>query len=66
MLIRAYGEFWNPDIVDWGSRGAGNQGRLMGKVKLDDRNYDVDVWRQRGIRLAARRRSIFLLSTRNR
>ena len=50
MLIRAYGQFWNPDIVDWGSRGRGNQGSLSGKMKWDDgETVPVDCWNQRGI-----------------
>ena len=44
MLIRAYGEMWNPEIVDWGSRGQGNEGRLLGKVKIDGANLDVNFW----------------------
>jgi hypothetical protein len=26
MLIRAYGMFWNPEIVDWEQQGPGNRG----------------------------------------
>jgi hypothetical protein len=49
MLIRAYGEFWNPDIVEWGAPGRGNKGKLKGKCKIDDKNYHVDFWSAKGI-----------------
>jgi len=32
MLIRSYGEFWNPDLVDWGTPGAGHSGKFIGLV----------------------------------
>jgi hypothetical protein len=44
MLIRAYGLYWNPDTVDWGSRGRGNQGTLQGKVRISGRVYTIDFW----------------------
>lgn len=25
MLIKSYGIYWNPDLVDWGSVGAGKR-----------------------------------------
>lgn len=49
MLIRAYGTFWNPDIVDWGSVGRGNQGQMVGQVKIDDKKCVVDFWDGKGI-----------------
>ena len=49
MLIRAYGTFWNPDIVDWGQKGAGNQGKLLGKVKKDNRSHLIDFWNAYGV-----------------
>lgn len=49
MLIRAFGMFWNPDIVDWGQRGAGNQGKLIGSVKMNKNTYDIDFWNAYGI-----------------
>ena len=49
MLIRAYGQFWNPDIIDWGSRGNGNRGSLEGRVKRGHETVNVDCWNQRGI-----------------
>ena len=50
MLIRAYGQFWNPDIVEWGKKGPGNKGTLPGTGKWDNETtIEVDVWRQHGI-----------------
>jgi hypothetical protein len=49
MLIRAYGQFWNPDIVDWGSRGPGNRGKLLGKGKWQKKSIEIDSWDQHGI-----------------
>ncbi len=49
MLIRAYGLFWNPDIVDWGKKGAGNKGRLLGQIKKGGRRYSIDFWNAYGI-----------------
>ena len=48
MLIRAYGQFWNPDTVNWGSRGAGNAGSLVGVVRRK-RNHTIDFWNAKGI-----------------
>ena len=44
MLIKAYGEMWNPEIVNWGSRGKGNSGTLLGKVSINGKKLDVDFW----------------------
>lgn len=49
MLIRAYGHYWNPDIVEWGQKGPGGQGRLLGTVKQNGRNYEIDFWNAFGI-----------------
>lgn len=49
MLIKAYGQFWNPDIVDWGRRGQGNKGNLLGRTKIKGRNYDINYWDAKGI-----------------
>lgn len=48
-LIKLYGEFWNPDIVDWGKVGAGNQGSLLGKIKTGRENKEVNFWDCQGI-----------------
>jgi hypothetical protein len=49
MLIRAYGQYWNPDIVDWGKQGPGNKGQLLGSGKWGATTIDIDVWDQHGI-----------------
>lgn len=49
MLIRAYGMYWNPEVVDWGEHGAGNKGELIGKVKKADKNYRIDFWDAVGV-----------------
>jgi hypothetical protein len=49
MLIRAYGMYWNPDITDWGRQGAGNQGKLLGKIKRNGTSHTIDFWNAFGI-----------------
>lgn len=49
MLIRAYGLHWNPDIVDWGKPGAGNSGKLLGKIKKGKNTHEIDFWNTYGI-----------------
>ena len=49
MLIRAYGLLWNPDTVEWGKKGAGNKGKLSGKVKLKGKTHQIDFWEAQGI-----------------
>lgn len=49
MLVKAYGQYWNPDVVDWGKKGAGNAGHLHGTVKIDNKNVTIDFWDARGI-----------------
>lgn len=48
MLVKAYGEYWNPDLVDWGKRGPGNRGSLRGIARpqgaLKRDSYQVDMW----------------------
>lgn len=46
-LIKCYGEYWNPDIVEWGKKGAGNSGKLIGKIKPNNRH--IDFWDARGV-----------------
>jgi hypothetical protein len=41
VLIKAYGEFWNPDLVNWN-----NSYELLG---TDPRRRDVDAYEQRGV-----------------
>lgn len=47
MLIRTYGMFWNPDIVDWGQQGPGQGGELLGRVK--GHTHPIDFWNAYGI-----------------
>lgn len=47
MLVKHYGEFWNPDLVDWGKRGPGNKGKLMGRP--DGGKSTLDLWDCRGV-----------------
>jgi len=49
MLIKSYGQFWNPEIVEWGKPGRGNRGQLLGKVAIGTRSVETDVWEQCGI-----------------
>jgi hypothetical protein len=49
MLIRAYGLFWNPDIVNWGKPGQGNKGALEGRVKKGGKTYTIDFWEAYGL-----------------
>ncbi len=50
MLIRLYGQYWNPDAVDWGARGAGNKGRLLGKATTQSgKTKTLDFWDARGV-----------------
>jgi hypothetical protein len=43
-LIRTYGEFWSPDMVDWG-----NTWRLFGKKNKGPKSPDLNVYEERGI-----------------
>ena len=43
-LIKAYGEFWNPNAVNWG-----DSWRLMGHIRRAKRSGEVNVYEQRGI-----------------
>lgn len=49
LLIRAFGQLWNPETVDWGRRGRNNRGRLLGKVRQGGRTYEIDFWDVRGV-----------------
>lgn len=46
-LIKCYGQFWNPDTVEWGRPGAGNKGTLIGKIKPS--NMHINFWGARGV-----------------
>jgi hypothetical protein len=47
MLIKTYGQFWNPDIVEWGR--PNRQGCLIGETKRGNKKYSIDYWNARGI-----------------
>ncbi len=49
VLIRAYGECWSPDLVNWGTRGPGGKAELLGEFGGRRRPVMVDVWEQRGV-----------------
>lgn len=48
MLIRAFGQFWNPDIIDWGKQGPQNKGKLLGDIKFNEK-VTIDFWEARGV-----------------
>lgn len=43
-LIKAYGEFWNPDVVNWGRKW-----RLFGKRSSDPEGPSINVYEERGV-----------------
>jgi len=49
MLIKSYGLYWNPDLVDWGSVGAGNSGDLAGVIKRKSKKHIINFWEAKGI-----------------
>lgn len=50
MLIRAIAEFWNPEIVNWGTVGAGNKGALLGLARpASGTDFEVDLWNAEGV-----------------
>lgn len=42
LTIKNYGHFWSRDLVDWGSRGRGNQGSLLGAFRATAEKADAD------------------------
>ena len=48
-LIKLYGEFWNPDIINWGSKGPGNGGKMEGEFTLDKKKYRANFRDAQGI-----------------
>jgi hypothetical protein len=46
MIIAAYGEWWDPHLVEWGKRGPGLGGKLAGRL---EKGTLTDAWDQRGI-----------------
>lgn len=50
MLIRAFGQYWNPDIIEWGKQGPNNKGKLLGDIKFSDgKTIPIDFWKAKGI-----------------
>lgn len=50
MLIKTYGMYWNPNIIDWGKPGSGNKGQLLGEVKTPNRTtITINFWDEQGI-----------------
>lgn len=44
ILIKTYGEFWNPELVNWNS-----SWNLLGKRRSDFKGPDVNVYEERGV-----------------
>jgi hypothetical protein len=49
VLIKSYGLYWNPDIIDWGAVGAGNAGHLAGEIKRKKKKHVINFWGAKGI-----------------
>ena len=49
MLIGAFASYWNPDVVDWGTKGPGNRGHLNGSLRVSGQKKTVDFWEVKGI-----------------
>lgn len=43
MLLKCFGEFWNPAIIDWSKE------ELLGHIKDDKHTYEIDFWGARGV-----------------
>lgn len=48
MLVKCYGQFWNPDIIEWGGDGSGD-GKLLGDIKREEKKHEIDFWSAKGI-----------------
>lgn len=48
MLVKCYGQLWNPDIVSWGGSGAG-AGQLLGNIRRKGVKHQIDFWDAKGI-----------------
>ena len=44
ILIRTYGEFWNPELVSWNGTK-----RLLGKRRSDSKGPDINIYEERGV-----------------
>jgi hypothetical protein len=49
MLIKAYGQFWNPEIIEWGTTGNKNKTKLLGKVQFGKQTVTIDFWEAKAI-----------------
>ena len=46
ILIKTYGEFWSPEVVNWDN----GKHKLWGKLRADSpRQKSINVWEQRGV-----------------
>ena len=48
MLVKCYGQLWNPDIIEWGGAGAG-AGKLFGNIKYKRAKRQINFWEAKGI-----------------
>jgi hypothetical protein len=48
-LVSAYGELWSRQAIDWGKRGRGQKGALLGEFGAKHVPTRVDVWNQEGV-----------------
>lgn len=44
ILIKVYGEFWNPELVNWN-----RSWKLLGKRRSDSKGPDINVYEERGV-----------------
>lgn len=49
ILIQNYGLFWQREHVEWGWKGKGNQGRLLGRYAAKRKAAEVDFGNQWGV-----------------
>lgn len=49
MLIKNYGLFWNLEEVDWGYKGPGGSGTLLGRYARKLRSEPVNFREQQGV-----------------
>ncbi len=49
MIIKSFGEFWSPDLVDWGRQGPGGKASLLGEFGTKKHPTSVNVWEQQAI-----------------
>jgi len=49
MLIRNYGEYWNPDLINWDQPKIKKVGELYGFAKVNGAQLKINFWNARGI-----------------